>query len=316
MTFVRLVILTVGPLLLIGGAYALSYSAPHRQRSELAIRQAQAENRAALARNHQHAALDQECHAAADELRLRLPENFTVIVREPFIIAGDISEAELDRLHRESVRPVTEALWRSYFDRRPDRPVTIVALSSEQTYRQAAWDLDGYEPTAYAGYTQRGQRRLVFNLTTGIGTLTHELSHIMAVFDFPEMPEWFDEGLAALHEESVLSADGLILAGTANWRNRLVRGAIAAGELPTLATLIKTRSFRGEGENLNYAFVRCFCLYLQERGLLCHFYRKFRSSISDDPSGLQTLRELLGVASDAEIDRDFRDWAAKTPAAL
>lgn len=311
MTIVRLVVLTVGPLLLVGGAYALSYSGPHRAQAELAARLDEAESRAALARADRQATLDEACQEAAVQLRARLPEGYGLIVREPFVIAGDVSEAELDRLHRATIQPVTEALWRGYFDRRPDQPVTVVALSNEKAYRQAAWDLDGYEPSAYAGYTQRGLRRLVVNLTTGTGTLTHELSHVLAYFDFPDMPEWFDEGLAALHEEAGFSSDGLTLAGTANWRNRLVRAALEARELPTLATLIKTRSFRGEGENLNYAFVRCFCLYLQERGLLSHFYRKFRSRIGEDPTGLQTLRELLGVASDAEIDRDFRTWAAK-----
>ncbi len=315
MTLIRLVVLTVGPLLLIGGAYALSYSAPQRTQTEFAARLERAESRLAVARTHDHAELAQACRATANELRQQLPENYATIVREPFILAGDIGETDLDRLHRESVGPVTEALWRSYFDRRPDQPVIIVALSNEQVFRQAAWKLDGYKSTAYAGYTQRSQRRLVFNLATGNGTLTHELSHILAYFDFPDMPEWFDEGLAALHEETVFSADGLTLMGTPNWRNRLLRGALDAAELPMFETLVKSRSFRGEGENLNYAYVRCFCLYLQERGLLSHFYRKFRDRVGDDPSGLETLRELLGGASDTEIDRDFRAWAAKQPLA-
>lgn len=311
MNAIRLLVLTVGPLILIGGAYALTYSAPYPARSETSTSLELAERRAVLARADRHATLEDRCRDAANELWTRLPPGFAVIARAPFVIAGNAAEEELDRLHRETIRPVTEALWRSYFDRRPDQPVTIVALSNEVAYRRVAMDLDGYEPTAYAGYTQRGVRRIVVNLATGPGTLTHELSHVLACFDFSDMPEWFDEGLAALHEEAAFSPDGLTLVGTANWRNRLVHSALDSKELPTLATLIRTRTFRGEGENLNYAFVRCFCLYLQERGLLCHFYRKFRARIDEDPSGLQTLRELLGVASDAEIDRDFRRWAAK-----
>jgi hypothetical protein len=280
---------------------------------EFAARVAQAETRTARYRASEQESLSKACAIAADGLRDRLPAGFSTIVRPPFVIAGDRPEPALEILYQTAIQPVTEALWRSYFDQRPDRPVMIVALNNEKSYRLAAWSLDGYEPTAYAGYTQRGQRRIVLNAGTGSGTLTHELSHVLALFDFPEMPEWFDEGLAALHEEAEFSSDGLTLVGQSNWRFQLLRDALAAGELPPLATVIRTRSFRGEGENLNYALVRSFCLYLQERGLLTHFYRKFRSSVEDDPSGLLTLCELLGVRNDREIDRAFRQWVADQP---
>lgn len=313
MSFTRACVLTIGPLLLVSGAYALSYSTPHRGRSEGIGGMERTERPLVLHGVTDRLQTAEACRVAAETLRTQLPAGSSVIVREPFVLAGDVGETALDRLHRETVKPVTEALWRLYFDRRPDRPVLIVALSNDRAYRQTAWQLDRYEPTAYAGYTQRAQQRIVVNLSTGSGTLTHELSHILAYFDFPEMPEWFDEGLAALHEESTFSADGLTLVGTANWRNRLLRGALSAGELPTLASLAASRSFRGEGENLNYAYVRCFCLYLQERGLLAHFYRKFRGHVAVDHRGLQTLRELLGVDSDAAIERDFREWVAHSP---
>jgi hypothetical protein len=224
-------------------------------------------------------------------------------------LAGDLSEDELDRLFREAILPVTAALWRSYYDRKPDKPVTIVALASEASYRAAASSLDDYEPLAYAGYTKRDRRRIVFNLSTGRGTLAHELAHVLAAFDFPGMPEWFDEGLAALHEEASFSGDGLTMVGSSNWRSRLLHEALREGQLPALETVIKSPEFRGEGEGLNYAVVRCFCQYLQERGLASHFYRKFRDAVEDDPSGISTLCALLGVATIDDVDRDFRAWA-------
>jgi hypothetical protein len=122
------------------------------------------------------------------------------------------------------------------------------------------------------------------------------------------MPEWFDEGLAALHEESDFSDDGLQLKGLHNWRLTLLREAQQRQRAPSLEWLIKNHSFRGEGEGLNYALVRYFCMYLQEREMLSHFYRKFRGNVSRDPEGLQTLCVLLGAGSGAEIDRDFSNW--------
>lgn len=303
--------MTVGPAVLMAGAYTLSYPSARREAPALETQIEEAEKRAAKSRVNEFSVLTEACEVAADELRTKLPSDCRVIARTPFVVAGDVSEEELDRLHRDAILPVMNALWRCYFDRKPDQPITIVALSREETYREAAQGLDNYEPTAYAGYTQRGERRIVLNLATGRGTLTHELSHVLALFDFPEMPEWFDEGLAALHEEAVFSDDGLILVGTSNWRMSLLRDALRQKKLPALESVIRTQSFRGEGEGLNYALVRCFCLYLQDRGLLSHYYRKFRSTVKDDPSGINTLCELLEVRSGDELDIEFRAWLQK-----
>lgn len=310
MTSTRLLVLTLGPPLLIGGAYALSYPAANGSGDGLAVRTARSEGRAAEVRAGERDALTKACDETADELRPRLPRRFVVVSRPPFVLAGNFSEAELERHHREAVSPVAEALWRCYFDHRPDLPVTIVAARDEAAYRDVAKRLDGYEPLAYSGYTQRGERRIVYNAGTGDGTLSHELAHVLASFDFPEMPEWFDEGLAALHEEARFSADGLILTGQENWRCRLLKDALRAGKLPELETVVTANTFRGEGEGLNYAVVRGFCLYLQERGLLAHFYRKFRANVADDPSGLSTLRELLGSPDNRTLDAGFRSWIA------
>lgn len=308
MTLTRLLLLCLGPPVLVGAAYALSYPGSNRQHQMAAAHLAEAEARSAQTRVAQVDGLTHACKEAALELRPRLPASYRVVVRTPFVLAGDLTEAEFDRLYNEAVVPVTNALWRSYYDRRPNQPVTIVALQDEASFCAAAAMLDGYEPQAYAGYTQRAFRRIVLNLGTGHGTLAHELAHVLALFDFPEMPEWFDEGLAALHESASFSDDRLTLIGTHNWRTRLLCEALRANELPGLDTVMRTPAFRGEGEGLHYAQVRSFCHYLQDRGLLSHFYRKFRGGVHDDPSGMSTLCELLGASTIEEVDRDFRRW--------
>jgi hypothetical protein len=295
----------------VGAVYTLSFPSSRKPLAEKETRRINAGTGRPAAGDE---GLERACQAAAAELLADLPASSHVLVRAPFVLAGDFSESELDRLYVDTVRPVTLALWRAFFDKHPDRPVTIVALGSEASYQAAAARLDGYEPRAYAGYTQRGQRRIVLNLATGRGTVAHELAHILAAFDFPEMPEWFDEGLASLHEDAHFSADGLTMIGAANWRSRLLGDALRNAELPPLAAVIASREFRGEGEGLNYAAVRCFCLYLQERSLLSHFYRKFRSAVHDDPDGVATLCALLGVATIDDVDRDFRAWLRRDDA--
>lgn len=307
MTRFRLLILTLGPPLLIGAVYMVTFSAV---RPEVAARRTAAERRSWLLGAAQDE-LTQSCELAADAIMDSLPANCRVVVRPPFVLAGDLDEAALERLHHETVAPVAAALWRAFFDRKPDRPVTIVALSDQARYESIAADLDGYDPSAYAGYTQRGERRIVLNLATGRGTLSHELCHMLALFDFPGLPEWFDEGLAALHEEADFSEDGLLLRGRPNWRSRVLHDALRRNQLPPLEQIIESPSFRGEGEGLNYALVRSFCEYLQSRGLLCHFYRKFRGASADDPHGIATLCELLNAPDVDQVDRDFRAWLAR-----
>lgn len=304
----RKLILILGPPALIAGSYLFAFPRSNRESIEFAARVAEAETRTAKARRNEHIVLSEACAQSERVLQARLPADCRTIVRVPFVMAGDLETCDLERVYEQAVLPVSRALWRCYFDRVPDQPVIIVLLKNEISYRAVANSLDGYEPLAYSGYTQRSERRVVLNACSGEGTLAHELCHLLALFDFPEMPEWFDEGLAALHEEAGFSDDGLVMTGSSNWRNRLLADAFQSGEFPTLQSLIRTQSFRGEGENLNYAFVRSFCLYLQERGLLAHFYRKFRMAARNDPSGLNTLCELFGVDDSAVIDGDFRHW--------
>jgi hypothetical protein len=308
-TFTRLLVLILGPPALVSAIYALTFSPLRGQPGVPRNRIGVDTKRSSRDHTGEQSGLARECERVADEIAPDLPPSCLVIVRPPFVLVGNLSETQLDRLYRESIQPVASALWRSYFDRKPDQPVTIVALADESSYRAAAASLDGYEPTAYSGYTQRGRRRIVFNLATGEGTLAHELAHVLAAFDFPEMPEWFDEGLAALHEGATFSGDRLTMVGNANWRSRLLRDALRRGELPALEEVIESPAFRGEGEGVNYAVVRCFCHYLQERGMLSHFYRKFRGAVHEDQHGIATLCELLGCASLDEVDRDFRKWA-------
>lgn len=312
-TSIRHLTLIFGPLVLVAAAHALAMP---RWNDGFSRRDAEAAALVAASPPAASAAeLARDCQQTAERLSARLGSNCNVVVRPPFVVAGDRSAEGLNAYCRDTIEPVARALWTCYFDHKPDRPVSLVLLSDEKTYRQEAQRLDGEERSAYYGYIQRDERRIVINLATGDGTLAHELTHALSSFDFPDMPEWFDEGLAALHEESDFSDDGLQLTGLHNWRLALLRDAQQRNSAPSLEWLVKNHSFRGEGEGLNYALVRYFCMYLQDRDMLSHFYRKFRGNVGNDPEGLETLRVLLGVESAAEIDRDFAAWLRTLPPA-
>lgn len=237
---------------------------------------------------------------AGDGLRYR--------VEVPFVIAGDVSAAELERIARGTVCRAAEALWAGYFDRRPTEPITVLLLADATSYTRYAERLFGDTDLPHFGYYRRRERTLVMNIATGTGTLVHELVHALGDYDFRGRPDWFDEGLASLYEQCTL-ADGRIR-GMVNWRLPALQKALAAGTLRPLSELITADDFRGSREGLNYAHARYFCLYLESQGWLQAYYRRFRDGFADDPTGLRFLPEVCNGQSVQDIDRAYRRWLA------
>jgi len=303
--------LTLGPVIIIAVAYTVSFTKPSQAERVHAARLSAARDRFAYERALREQSLLNQCGRTADELSLKLPASCHIVLRPPFVIAGDCDDDALERAYRETILPISNALWRTYFDRRPIVPITMVLLSNDEAYRDVALRLDGNTARSYDGYYQRSVRRMVLNISTGTGTLAHELCHALAEFDCPDMPEWFDEGLASLHEETTCTNDGLQLVGLANWRLRLLPDAIRSGELPTIQELLTRQAFRSHGEGLSYAHAQALCLFLQDRGLLAAYYRKLKANVRNDPRGVKTLCELLGHSDCEPLEREFVAWVKR-----
>lgn len=318
----RAVILVIGPGLLIAGCWFLTVGRPSRtvqaapavtsqQDFDLEALEAGAENGLtppSESTEQATTAIAIACDERARELTRHLDESNSIIVRTPFVIAGDLSEAELGQHYSSTILPTTRALKLAFFDYAPDKPITLLLYSDDRSYRDAARKLDRRNTADYHGYYIRTDRRIVLNTSTGDGTLAHELTHALAHFDFPNMPEWFDEGLASVYEEAEFSDDGLQLVGQTNWRLNHLLHAMQNRRLGTLESLVASRKVDENRQAVTYAYSRYFCLYLQERGLLPFFYRKFRGSAASDPSGIRTLCEIFGTENLDPVDREFRQW--------
>ncbi|MFQ5730811.1 MAG: hypothetical protein ACE5KM_02530 [Planctomycetaceae bacterium] len=306
MSIARWLVLTLGPFVIVGSSYWISkpeIRPPGDERADAAQR------RPACSRPR---VSEEACRKRGRELKAKLGPEFPIVVGAPYVLAGDISRRRLDGLLHDFVRPIDRALHTCYFDRRPTEPIVILALSDDAAYHKYARLFDGKSRARYSGYYRRGDRRIVLNLATGHGTLAHELTHALAAFDAPHLPEWFDEGLASLHEESRFSDDGLRLVGRPNWRGNYLKAALSGGRLPSLRALVQTRNIRGDREAVLYALSRYFCLYLQHRQLLAHYYRKLKRNADTDPTGRTALRELLHAETLDGVERDFRAWLVQT----
>jgi hypothetical protein len=144
------------------------------------------------------------------------------------------------------------------------------------------------------------------NIATGGGTLVHEIVHPYMRVNFPACPDWFNEGMGSLYEQSA-ERDGRIV-GLTNWRLAGLQTAIRQRTLQTFETLVHNPDFYGNDPGTNYAQARYLCLYLQEKDLLVEFYRKFVAQQKKDPQGWRTLQTVLGERDMTAFQKKWESW--------
>ena len=66
-------------------------------------------------------------------------------------------------------------------------------------------------------------------------------------------------------------------------------------------------TFYGEESGLNYSQARYFCMYLQDKGILKKYYKKFRDNFTKDETGISFAEEILGDTI-LNINKDFKSW--------
>lgn len=238
-------------------------------------------------------------------LRAKLPAHFSIVVTRPFVVIGDGGEAEVRRAAKGTVAWSVDRLRAAYFDNDPSEIVDIYLFRDDASYRKHAKSLFDDEPDTPYGYYSETHHALIMNISTGGGTLVHEIVHPFMRANFPRVPAWFNEGLASLYEQSG-EQDGAIR-GYTNWRLAGLQQAIRARTLPSFRALTALRDhdfYEGERGD-NYAQARYLCYYLQERGLLGRFYREFLAHHRDDPTGYATLTRVLG---ERDMDDFQRRW--------
>ena len=252
---------------------------------------------------------DLDAHAAVVRDRLD-GRGFTVLVEPPFVVIGDEAPAKVRRRAETTLRWAVSRLEKQFFPRRPDRVIEIWLFRNETTYRRGARELFGDDPTTPYGYYSADDDAIIMNIGPGAGTLVHELVHPYMEANFPGVPSWMNEGLASLYERPV-DRDGAIW-GLPNWRLRNLKREIRAGRLPPLPDLLATSTAAFyDAEYDSYAFARYLLLYLQEQGTLVDFYRRFLAARRDDPTGVATLRAVLGETDLAAFQRRWARWVLR-----
>ena len=153
------------------------------------------------------------------ELAQRLPSaDFHVVPVPPFVVIGDEPAAQVERRAHGTVEWAVLRLQQEYFSRSPQRTIDIWLFKDADSYRRHSQQLFDITPSTPFGYYSEPNRALVMNISTGGGTLVHELVHPLMAANFAQCPAWFNEGLASLYEQCG-EREGRIW-GYPNWRLR------------------------------------------------------------------------------------------------
>lgn len=249
------------------------------------------------------------CEQKAAEVRSLGLDGLRAMAAPPFVIAGDLAPARLQSLLSQTLAPAAARLQHMFDLAPPGSPICVFVFDGQTSYRRFAEAMWGDADVPYFGYFKPEANAVVLDINTGTGTLVHELTHTLTAPDFPSMPTWFSEGLASLYEQCRYEGDELV--GLVNWRLPGLQAALNDGTLPSLEQVISGGDFRAEHEGLNYAQARYFCMFMQERGCLKRFYKRFREERQRDPTGLATVQAVFDGRAPADIERAFRRWASR-----
>jgi len=242
---------------------------------------------------------------AALEARLG-GQGFTVVVEPPFVVIGDESPATVKHHATGILHWSIGLLEAEYFKARPTKLIEIWLFKNEQTYRKGAKKFFGDEPDTPYGYYSSEHDAMVMNIGPGAGTLVHEVVHPFMEANFPDVPSWFNEGLASLYERPSEKKGHIV--GLPNWRLPNLKKQIKDGTLPELGTMLgTTRDGFYEAPFDAYAYARYLLLYLQEQGKLTEFYEKFVAD-KKDLTGKTALEAVLGEKLETFEPR-WRKWA-------
>lgn len=247
-----------------------------------------------------------------ESLKKKLPsKDFKIVIQKPFVVIGDESEEMVKRRSENTVKWAVDKLKASFFTKDPKEILNIWLFKDSVSYRKYTKQLFDDDPDTPYGYYSSFHRALVMNISTGGGTLVHEIVHPFMEANFVDCPSWFNEGLASLYEQSA-ERDGKIV-GLVNWRLSGLQRAIKNKTNPSFKTLLSTtrKEFYADETGVYYAQARYLCYYLQEKGLLVKFYKEFDKNAVADPTGYKTLQKVLGVTNMISFQKTWEDYVLK-----
>jgi hypothetical protein len=251
-----------------------------------------------------------------------------VVSRYAFVTTAGQSDAQLDAMAAQ-LDVYLAFLDRTYGIRLPPNYLTIYLVPTQEDMRATARRLHMLDISpATIGYTfQDDQSAVALIPGDAIGTLFHELFHLVVRSTFGDIPQWLDEGVAALYEVSEI--DRGTVRGLRNWRGPVLLDLWS--QRPLLRDVITadwfvsdtpSEKFEYDGPppstqaiTVQFAVARYFALYLQKKGKLQQLFAKVQSLTPHE--GVNPAQATLAAAVSVigpidTVQADFDRWFLAT----
>ena len=264
--------------------------------------------------------------AAVNYYRSLAGSGYSVKAGGRFIFITPSSGSGSGSAVKETTRKLENAynFYADFFGlRRPDKLIAVYLMNDPANLRTIAAKVHGLRlPEKNIGYSCLADLSLLGTSSyESVGTIKHELFHLMVRTDVGDIPGWLDEGIACLYETSSWTAGGL--KGEVNqWRTQVLKNMM----VPSLKSMVEDN--RDEfavtpGKNacdisLNYALVKHFMIFLQEKGMLKQVIQAFKNRMNvmvdttaENETDLQVLEKAFSKDI-ASIQSDFDGWLYST----
>ena len=230
-----------------------------------------------------------------------LPEIATVSHgRTHVVIRGVARQRDIAPVVEQVITDVQRRFARP--QREADPEITLCVFPDDRRYLATA-AVFGDVPSDL-GFYRPDHRVAIANLGRSIGNLRHELVHPLIGDDFPDIPTWLNEGVAALYGSA--KWNGHAFEFVVNYRLRDLQRALKDGTLPSLSELAESTAEDVHGPNgmMMYGYARYVLLFADRHGDLEKLYADLRDASGDTAR----QRDVLLAHVD---ERAFRAWAAR-----
>lgn len=216
-------------------------------------------------------------------------------------IDGDVSkkqEAQVVALVEAVVADVEHRFTQAA--KTPDAHVKLFIYNDAKRYQTEA---EKFGPVISDwGFYMPDKRTAIANVGVSIGNLRHELVHPLIGDDYPNIPDWLNEGVASLYGSAKLGKRGFTF--LVNYRLRDVQKALKAGTLPSLKELADTSyaDMHGDRAMMFYGYARYVLLYADRKGTLSKLYADLRAA---------DRKKHAAILASYVDEKAFRAWASK-----
>ena len=259
---------------------------------------------------------------ALDFYRNFLGSAYTIENKGRFIVVtpgtNAISTNELNSITSE-LEQVYNFYAESFDLRKPNKLITVYLMNNRYNLRKIAKKIHGLNiPDSNIGYSCLTDLSVLgTSSTASIGTIKHELFHLMIRGDVGDIPSWLDEAIACVYETSYW--EGNELKGSIwQWRSEFMINMI----MPRLSYIIQKDHeayYPNEALDncemaLNYATAKHFGLFLQEKDMLQKTISAFKNRENvltgndfTDESDFDVLEQVFQQPIE-DIMKDFDSW--------